>query len=115
MCFQLATFRPVVSLVVVADVAEQDARLAPVNDQPDVAIDPHRPEILVLHLVELVEAHAGIGWVELQVERRRLDGLLFVASQSGEAVGERVGNAKFHADSTHVVAQLLHYFRMIFL
>ena len=59
-------------------------------------LDPHRPEILVLRLVELVEAHARIGRVELQVEGRRLDGLLLVAGQSGEAVGEGIGDAKFH-------------------
>ena len=96
MRLQLAPFRPVVGLVVVIDVAEQEARLAPVNDQPDVAADPHRPEVLVLRLVELVEAHAGIGRVELQVEGRRLDGLLLVAGQAGEAVGEGVGDAEFH-------------------
>ena len=71
------------------------------NDQPDVAVHPHRPEVLVLRLVELVEAHAGIGRVELQVERRRLDGLLLVAGQSGEAVGESVGDAKFHPNAAY--------------
>jgi hypothetical protein len=50
----------------------------------------------VLRLVELVEAHSGIGRIELQVERRRLDGFLLVAGQVSEAVGEGVGNAKFH-------------------
>jgi hypothetical protein len=84
------------SLVVVADVAEQQARLAPVHNQPDVAADPHRPKILVLRLVELVEVHAGIGRVELQVECSRFDGLLFFATESGEAVGKGVGDAKFH-------------------
>ena len=93
MRFQFAPLRPVIGLVVVIDVAEQQARLAPVNDQPDVAAHPHRPEILVLRLVELVEAHAGIGRIELQVERRRLDGLA-LARQPGEAVGEGVGDAK---------------------
>jgi len=39
----------------------------------------------------------GIGWVKLEVERRRLDGLLFLASQSGKAVAEGIGDPKFHA------------------
>ena len=99
MRLQLAAFRPVIGLVVVIDVAEQKAGGRLVNDQPDVAAHPHRPEVLVLCLVELVEAHAGIGRVELQVERRRLDGLLLVAGQSGEAVGEGVGDAEFHSNT----------------
>jgi hypothetical protein len=68
-----------------------------VNDQPDVAIHPHRPELFVLRLVQLMETHAGIGRIELQVERRRLDGLLLLASEPGEAVGEGVGDPKFHS------------------
>jgi adenine-specific DNA-methyltransferase len=43
-----------------------------------------------------VEAHAGIGRVELQVEGRRLHGLLLIPGQSGEAVSENVGDAEFH-------------------
>ena len=97
MRLQFAPLRPVISVVVMTDVAEQQARIALVNDQPDVAVNPHRPEVLVLRLVELVEAHSGIGGIELQVERRRLDGLLLVAGQSSEAVGEGVGDAEFHA------------------
>jgi hypothetical protein len=41
MRFELATLRPIVSLVVVVDVAEQKARFAAVNDQPNVAVYPH--------------------------------------------------------------------------
>jgi hypothetical protein len=48
----------------------------------------HRPEIFVSDLSELVEAHAGLGRIELQVEGRGLDGLLLVAGQAREAVGE---------------------------
>ena len=100
MRLQLAPLGPVVGLVVMIDVAEQQAASRLVDDQPDVAADPHRPEVLVLRLVELVEAHAGIGRVELQVEGRRLDGLLLVAGQAGEAVGEGVGDAEFHQHQT---------------
>ena len=60
-------------------------------------LDPHRPEVLVLRLVELVELHARVGRVHLQVEGRGLDGLLLVAGQPGEAVGEGVGDAEFHS------------------
>ena len=96
MRLQLAPLRPVIRLVVVVDVAEQEAGSALVNDQPDVAAHPHRPEVLVLGFVDLVEAHAGIGRVELQVESRRLDGFLLVAGQAAKTVGEGVGDAEVH-------------------
>ncbi len=96
MRLQSAPFRLVIRLVVVADIAEQQGTLRLMNYQPDVAAHPNRPEVLVLGLLELVEAHAGIGRIELQVERRCLDGLLLVPCQSGEAVSEGIGDAKFH-------------------
>jgi hypothetical protein len=43
-----------------------------------------------------VKAGAGIGRVELQVESSRLDGLLFLASQSRKAVSECISDAEFH-------------------
>ena len=63
-----------------------------------VAAYLHRPDVFVLGLVELVEAHAGIGRVKLQVEHHRLDRLLLVADQTGEAVGARCRRlyAAFH-------------------
>jgi hypothetical protein len=67
-----------------------------VYDQSDVIADPHRPEVLVFGLFELVEAHAGIGRIELQVERRSFDSLLFITSQTGEAFSESVGDEKYH-------------------
>ena len=96
MRLQSAPFRPVIRLVVVADVAEQEARIALVYDQPDISADPHRPEVLVLCLVEFVETHARTGRIELQVKRRRFDGFLLVTGQAGEAVGKCVGDPKLH-------------------
>jgi hypothetical protein len=60
--------------------------------------NPHRPEVLVFRLVELVEAQAGTGGIDLQVERRRLDSLLLVDGQASEAVGEDVGDAEFQGN-----------------
>lgn len=68
-----------------------------VNDQSDIGTHAHRPEVLVARLVELVELHSRIGRAHLQIKRRRLDGLLLVTGQPGEAVGERIGDAEFHA------------------
>jgi hypothetical protein len=47
-------------------------------------------------LLELVEAHAGTCRIELKVTRRRLDGLLLVAGQAGEAIDERIGDHDVH-------------------
>ncbi len=96
MRLQLAAFGPVVGLVVVIDVAEQQAVSRLVDDQPDVAADADRPEVLVLRLVELVKLMPGLAGLSCKIERRRLDGLLLVAGQAGEAVGEGVGDAEFH-------------------
>lgn len=63
------------------------------NIEPDVEPQGN------LGLVELVEAHARIGRVDLKVERRRFDGFLLVAGQTGEAVSEGIGDAEFR--STH--------------
>ncbi len=82
--------------IVVIDIAEQQARFAAMNDQTNVAADPHRPEILVLAAIQLVEAQAGAGGIQLQVEGRRLDELLFVVGQAGETIGKGVGDAEFH-------------------
>ena len=90
---------PLIGLVVVIDIAQHEAAVHAVNDQPDVAGDPHGPEVLVPRLVELVQFHARLRRVELQVEGGGLDGLLLVAGQAGEAGGEGVGDAEFHQAS----------------
>jgi hypothetical protein len=96
MRLQLAAFRPLIGLVVVIGVAQHQAVFEAVDDQPEVARHPHRPEVLVLHLVELVEAHAGVGGVDLQFQRRQPDGLLLVVRQPRKAFNEGRGDAEFH-------------------
>jgi len=81
---------------VVVDVAQQQAVGRLVHDEPDIAAHAHRPEVSIARLVELVKAHARAGRVHLQVERRRLGGLLLVAGQAREAGGEGVGDAEVH-------------------
>ncbi|MGE4182762.1 MAG: hypothetical protein AB7J34_23295 [Limisphaerales bacterium] len=58
MRLQSAPLSPIVGFVVVIHVAEQQAALRPVDDEPDVAAHPHRPKVLIPRLVELVEAEA---------------------------------------------------------
>ena len=43
-----------------------------------------------------MKSHSRIRWVQLQVESRRFDRLLFLAVQLRKAVGECVGDAEFH-------------------
>lgn len=88
---------PVVGLVVVVDIAEQKTRRRLVDDDPDVGIDPDRPEIGILRLVDAVELQSRSRRVELQVERSRLRGLLLLRIKPGKGGGERIGDAKFHA------------------
>ena len=95
----------------VIDVAKQETGVGLVNDQADVAAHAHRPEVLVLRLFELVESAVPDGRVQLQVESRRLDRLLLVSGQPGEAVGERVCDPEFHQlhleHLHHLVAKVL--------
>jgi hypothetical protein len=66
------------------------------HDQPDVVAHSDRPKFLIPRLVEPVEIHPRLCGVHLEVERRHLDGLLFVAGQTGKAVGERISDTEFH-------------------
>jgi hypothetical protein len=101
--FQLAALGPIVGLVVVIHIAQQEASGRFVNDQPDVGTHPHRPEILVLRPVQLVEAHAVACGIHLQVESGRLGRLLLVAGQAGETVGEGVGDEEGHSLTSSVL------------
>ena len=46
--------------------------------------------------LELVKLHPGVHRVELEVEGGGLGGLLLVAGQTHEAVGDGVGDAEVH-------------------
>jgi hypothetical protein len=99
MRLQLPPLGPRVGIIVMADVAEEQAAACAVNDQPDVAVHAHRPEVPVFRAVEPVELHARAGGVELEVERGRLYRLLLIGPEAGQARGKRVGDAEFHLES----------------
>ena len=65
-CFDAATLRPGIGVIVVSDIADQKAVLGLVDDQANVTIDPHRPEIGVLRLVDAVELKPRRGGVHLR-------------------------------------------------
>ena len=56
------------------------------DDQPDVALTRTDQKFLSFALSSLWKLDARTGRVQLQIEGRRLDGLLLVAGQPGEAV-----------------------------
>ena len=58
MPLDLAPLGPPVGLVVVVYMHQQQASLGTMDDEPNVGIDPNRPEIRVFGPVELVEGQA---------------------------------------------------------
>ena len=78
------------------DVAEQKTRFGFVNNQPNVAAYASGPEVLVFRVVDSMKSHSGIHRIHLEVERRGLNCLLLIARQPCEAIGESVGDEKFH-------------------
>jgi hypothetical protein len=89
-----AGLRPGIGGVVVIHVAEQQAARRAVDDQPQILVDAHRPEVPVPRPVQLVEVHSRAAGVQLEIKGRGLDGFLLLTRQPGEAVGEGVGNAE---------------------
>lgn len=80
----------------VVHVAQEQARFRPVDDEAEVATDTRRPEVLVLRLVQFVKLHPRIRRVHLEIEGRRLHGLLLLTGQANKAVCEGIGDAEVH-------------------
>jgi hypothetical protein len=72
MGFDLAPRSPVVGGIVMIDVAEHDAALNPMEDQPDVTARASRPEVFVLDVVEPVAMQTRVGRIDLQFKRGEL-------------------------------------------
>ena len=93
---QLAPFGPLVGFVVVIHVAEQQALPGPMDDHPDVAIDPDGPEPGIAGSIQLVESVPRLCRVQLQIEGGGLRHLLLVTGQLGQTAGEGVGDEEVH-------------------
>ena len=78
------------------DIGQEKACRRLVDDQPEVAAGPHRPEIRVAGAIDPMELQSRPGRVHLQVERRCLGGLLLLRLQAGESCREGVGYKEFH-------------------
>ena len=64
MHLELPSLGPRVRLVMVVDVAEEDAVLGSVHDYPNVSANPDRPEVLVFRLVQSMDVGAGANVYE---------------------------------------------------
>ena len=105
MGFQLAPLGPLVCLVMVIDIAKKQAIPCFVDDQPNIAARPNRPEILVPYIIDFVKTHTRIGRIDLEIKGCGFDYLLFVTGEFGEAVGEGICDSKLH--------QISYYFNSI--
>src|ERR1044072_1792688 len=65
MRLQLPTLGPGVGLVMMIDVTQQKTRSCFMNDQPNITARTHRPEILILGLVEPVKSQSRTRRIEL--------------------------------------------------
>jgi hypothetical protein len=99
MALDPAPLCPAVRRVVMPDIAQQQARCGPMDNQSDIVIDPYRPEVRVSGPIEPMEMQTRDRRIELQIECRRLDRFLLRPGQPREAVGEGVGDAEFHLRS----------------
>ena len=79
MGLQLPALGPPIGVVVVVDVAQHEAVLRLVDNDPDVSADPDRPEVSVTRTFYFVKLQARTEWVHLKIEGCSLDGLLLVA------------------------------------
>ena len=80
----------------VIDVAQQQAGIRFMNNNPDITTCTHRPKVRILATIDAMKLHPRIDRINLQIKSRRLDRLLLIARQSSEAIGERIRDAKFH-------------------
>jgi len=78
------------------DVAERDAALDPMEDQPDVTAGAGRPEVLVFDVVEPVALKTRVGGIDLQLEGCELGSFLLLTIEFVKTRLEGVGEQKGH-------------------
>ena len=74
--FQSSSLGPLIGLVMVAHVAEQETVRTSMCDESDVSIDTNGPETRILRSFKLVELETWVCGVHLKIESRGFDGLL---------------------------------------
>ena len=78
------------------DIADQDARIGPMHDEPDVPAHPDRPEPAIPRAIEFVKAQPRTFRVDLKIEDGRLGELLLAVREPSETRGEAARDPEFH-------------------
>jgi hypothetical protein len=89
-------FRPGIGGVVMVNIGNEKALVRLMHDQADIAVDPRRPEVRVLALVDPMQLETFAGAIHLQVEDARLYCLLVHAREAVERRSEGVGDEEVH-------------------
>ena len=79
MRLQLPALRPLIRLVMMIDIAKEEAVRRPMNDQSDILTDTHRRKIRISRSVQFVELQAGMYGIELEIKGGGLYRLLFLS------------------------------------
>ncbi|MGH6837481.1 MAG: hypothetical protein ACREDT_01505 [Methylocella sp.] len=96
MRFYPPPLRPIISGIMMIDVADKKTFFGFVNNQPYIAADTHRPEILVLGVIDAVELKPGLGRVHLKVEDSGFHCLLLLGRKSRQRFRKGISDTKLH-------------------
>ena len=77
-------------------IAKKQAFVSLVNNNPQIFANPNRPKVFVFGLIKPMKLHTRTLRVHLQIKGRGLHGLLLLAGEFGEAIGEGIGNKEIH-------------------
>src|SRR5271166_6705790 len=100
MGFDASPLSPDIGVIVVPEIGQQETGFGFMDDDADVAAGAHRPEMGIPGPLDPVKIHPRRRGVHLQVERRRLGGLLLGRLKTCRRRGEGGGDTKFHYGRT---------------
>ena len=103
MGFQFASLSPLIGIVVVIHVAQQQTFPGPMHNYSDIAANANRPEIPISGSIQLMELQSRLSWIQLQIKGRGLHSLLFITGQPDKAIRESMGDAEIHQLFTFIV------------
>ena len=96
MRLKLSSLGPTVSLVMMVNIAKQQAGCRTVKDKPNIIINSNSEKILITRFFEAMEIHPQARRVDLKIERSVLDCLLLVRGKSSETIGKSIGDSEVH-------------------
>ncbi len=96
---------PIIGIVVVPDMHQQDIVTALLHNDAEVTVHPQRPDIGTDRLVDAMKLQSRLIGVELQIEHGQLRLLLLLVVEASKGSGECVGeNGDHSADLRLMVA-----------